>query len=319
MSRQLNNKLVIPVTIAFLSLSAPFSYADSPPPFLVPPTSPTPSKVSPLRVPPPAPSATAGLPDSTDTSTQDATQQPSSDTSSASPVSVSVFSSKDENEKFVKRLLELRRDIIFGVMESKLSALSKNMGGKFPMLPRGVSLPEAPSSKPVAKKPAEKPFPVKLLTILGDKILVEAEGERAWVTLGSPVDKGKYTVKAISDKTATLTDIHGKLFVLDKAPTVIPRPQITVQSVDMSGKTANVVYNNESYTVSLNSPIGDSLTVTALSSTQFSVTDAHGRVFTYPVPVSENKPAMGYMPPQMPPQPMQMQQQNNSNPLDENF
>jgi hypothetical protein len=56
------------------------------------------------------------------------------------------------------------------------------------MLPKGVSLPEAP--KPVAKKPVEKPFPVKLLTILGDKILVEAEGERAWVTLGSPVDKG---------------------------------------------------------------------------------------------------------------------------------
>ena len=319
MSRQLSNKKLVPaITIAFLSLSAPFSYADSPPPFLVPPSS-SPSKVSPLRVPSPAPpSATAGLPDSTDTSAQDTTQQPSSDTSSSSPVSVSVFSSKDENEKFMKRLLELRRDIIFGVMESKLSALSKNIGGKFPMLPRGVSLPEAPS-KPVAKKPAEKPFPVKLLTILGDKILVEAEGERAWVTLGSPVDKGKYTVKAISDKTATLTDIHGKLFVLHKAPTVIPRPQITVQSVDMSGKTANVVYNNESYTVSLNSPIGDSLTVTALSSTQFSVTDSHGRVFTYPVPVSENKPSMGYMPPPMPPQPMQMQQQNNSNPLDENF
>ena len=317
MSKQLSNKLVIPVTIAFLSLSAHFSYASPPPPFLLPSPPTSPSKVSPLRVPSPAPtSATAGLPDSTDTNNQDATQQPSSDTSS-SPVSVSVFSSKDENEKFMKRLLELRRDIIFGVMESKLSALNKHMGGKFPMLPKGVSLPEAP--KPVAKKPAEKPFPVKLLTILGDRILVEAEGERAWVTLGSPVDKGKYTVKAISDKTATLTDIHGKLFVLDKAPTVIPRPQITVQSVDMAGKTANVVYNNNSYTVSLNSPIGDSLTVTTLSSTQFSVTDAHGRVFTYPVPVSENKPSMGYMSPPMPSQPMQMQQQNNSNPLDENF
>ena len=316
MSRQLSNKKLVPaITIAFLSLSAPFSYADSPPPFLVPPST-TPLKVSPLRVPSPVPSSTAGLPDSTDTSTQDTTQQPS-DTSA--PVSVSVFSDKDENEKFMKRLLELRRDIIFGVMESKLSALDKRIGGKFPILPKGVSLPEAPGSKPVVKKPAEKPFPVKLLTILSDKILVEAEGERAWVTLGSPVDKGKYTVKAISDKTATLTDIHGKLFVLHKAPTVVPRPQITVQSVDMSGKTANVVYNNESYTVSLNSPLGDSLTVTALSSTQFSVTDSHGRVFTYPVPVTENKPSMGYMPPPMPQQPMRMQQQNNSNPLDENF
>ncbi len=306
MSKLLSKKLIIYIPNITLLFFIPFSYASPPPPFLILPTS---SQSIPTKN-----SATNGLPDNNNNDTTNLNTL-------SSTASVSVFSTNDENEKFMKMLLELRRKIIFGIMESKLSALSKNINGNFPILPKGVSLPELPNSNGniLAKKPAEKPFPIKLLTILGDKILIEAEGERAWVTLGSSVDKGKYTVKAISDKTATLSDIHGKLFVLDKAPTVIPRPQITVQSVDMSGKTANVIYNNNSYTVSLNSPIGDSLTVTALSSTQFSVTDAHGRVFTYPVPVTENKPSMGYMPPPMPPQPMQMQQQNNSNPLDENF
>lgn len=194
---------------------------------------------------------------------------------------ISRFRPNEDADQFMSHIIRLRKDIIVDTLRQRRHVLEKGLGfdNKFPVLPPGVVRPDLGPGVTVKKRG----IGIKVISIFGTKTMVSYHDSKEWVTLGSKV--GKYTVKAIAEKTVTFTDPTGKEYVVKKAPKVIPRPPITVESVD--NNTANIIYNNKNYSVTLNSGIGENLTVTALTPQELSVTDTNGRVFTYPVPVKQ--------------------------------
>jgi len=191
--------------------------------------------------------------------------------------------------KFINELKDRRERIILDTMQKRIDSLEGSMGpggppgsgGMFSMLPPGK--PEVLKA-PVVESPHKtgpKNHGIKVLGIHDDRIFVDYQGHKTWYILGDSV--GPYRIKGISESTATFVGKKGESFTVKKSPKVIPRPEIAVVSVN--GQTASIKYKGDAYTVTLNSPVGDDLTVTALSSDNFSVTDSHGRVFSYPVPV----------------------------------
>jgi hypothetical protein len=203
--------------------------------------------------------------------------------------------------KFLDDLIRLRERVILDTLKQRASNIEKTLSS-FEALP-----PNLMDRKPVVKKkivkaakPAEQP--VKVLGIHEDRAFVSFEGHTKWITVGGTV--GPYILKSVTDKEALFGDKKGRVIKVAKAARVIPRPSIVVQSVD--NQTATIKYNGATYTVTLASPIGTDLTVTALSNTDFTVTDAHGRAFTYPVPQKAVAPnpgqgPFGYQPPPPPP------------------
>lgn len=200
---------------------------------------------------------------------------------------ISRFRPNENADQFMAHIIRLRKDIIVDTLRQRRHVLEKGLGfdNKFPVLPPKGLQPDLGPGVTIKKRG----IGIKVISILGTKIMVSYHDSKQWVTLGSKV--GKYTVKAIAEKTATFADPTGKEYVVKKAPKVIPRPAITVESVD--NNTANIVYNNKNYSVTLNSGIGDNLTVTALTPQELSVTDSNGRVFTYPVPIKQNTSQQG--------------------------
>lgn len=218
------------------------------------------------------------LPDSLPSSTTQAPKETSEPGNT-----IDRFRPNEDADKFMAHIIRLRKDIIVDTLRQRRHVLEKGLGldlDKYPVLPPKGSQPDLGPGVTIKKRG----IGIKVISILGTKVMVSYHDSKEWVTLGSKV--GKYTVKAIASKTATFADPTGKEYVVKKAPKVIPRPPITVESVD--NNTANIVYNNKNYSVTINASLGDNLTVTALTPQELSVTDANGRVFTYPVPVQQN-------------------------------
>jgi len=212
---------------------------------------------------------------------------------------VGVFTGITKDERvFMDKAVSLRQRVILDTLQKRADDLEG--------IARLKKREKAEASPKVFERPVitaptpPPPPPLKVLGIHADRVLVSYQGDTSWITLGGNI--GPFYLQRVTDTTATFKAKDGTILDIKKEPKVIPRPQITVISVE--GQTATINYRGDTYTVTLNSPIGD-LTVTALTSDNFSVTDSHGRLFTYPVPLAAvaktpSSPGFGGFPP--PPQ-----------------
>ena len=209
----------------------------------------------------------------------------------------------EKDAEYMAKLIQLRKRIILDILEKRAGELEKQLG-KLTPAQKTVRISKI-AAEAAKKKKAEGPkdHGIVVFGIHDDRVFVSYGGRKKWIVLGTTIMGGKYRLSSVTEKTATFEEKDGKKFTITEAPRVIPRPSIAVKSV--SGQTATIVYRGDSYTVTLNSPIGDDLTVTALTTTNFAVTDSHGRTFSYPVPQSPvakgpGQPG-GFMPPPPPP------------------
>ena len=206
---------------------------------------------------------------------------------------------------FMHRIIDDRKRAIEDTLKKRIATLEGKHGlhlANDEKKPRKVVV-VAPAPPPVKKGPAD--HGITVLGIHEDRVFIKYGTSSSWTVLGSMIGD-KFRLVGVTSDNATFQTADGKKFTVKKAPKVIPRPEIVVTGV--SGQTATIKYKGNAYTVTLNSPIGSDLTVTALNSTNFSVQDDHGRVFTYPVPQASvasvpGAPGMpgGYVPP--PPSP----------------
>ena len=215
---------------------------------------------------------------------------------------------------FMSELIKLREAVILDTLRRRKHVLEEGLKAKdFEVTPAGVHAKRV-TVVAVPKKKVDLTHGIQVLAIHDDRVFVAFGGHSSWITLGGSV--GPYRLKSVTEDSATFADNLDHSFTLKRAPKVVPRPALAVISVN--GQTATIKYNNDNYTVTLNSPVGADLTVTALSDTNFSVTDGHGRVFSYPVPqkgpLQAGAPGMfpgGYQPPP-PPSPYPPRQGSNS-------
>lgn len=232
---------------------------------------------------------------------------------------VDIFDATDINESdkaFLTDLVKLRERVILDELKSKAASLEQTLS-KFEAVPPDLK-PIHPKKIKKEEKTAEPKPEMPNIAVLGihdDRVFVKYDGHSEWVTIGAQV--GKYRLKAVSGDNAVFESAKGKVFKIKKAPKVIPRPKIVVTSI--KGQTAIITYLGDNYTVTIGSPIGSDLTVTALTDSNFSVTDAHGRVFSYPVPQQKTAqagapgfPPGGYQPPPPPGFNQGAQQQSTS-------
>lgn len=311
----------VPIAISVALLTSSVGYASPVPDFMANAPSPTQSSATAMPAPPvppspgPGPSVShgpdlSGIPDINTPGADLAPKTTGLEDPSGGTGDVSEFSGPTEKDKaFLQDLIKLRERVILDVLKQRASNLEKNLS-TFEAVPPGMS--QKPKiviqDRPKSKKPESSP--IKVLGIHEDRVFVQFEGHSSWIPVGGQI--GPYRLKSVTDKSAVFAQKTGKDLVVQKASRVIPRPGIVVESVD--NQTATIKYNGGTYTVTLSSPVGSDLTVTALNQTDFSVTDQHGRVFTYPVPQKSVAPTPSQYNPGFPqsPMPPQYGQQGNN-------